>query len=484
MRANVMRGCRDGSSDRVLTLIAALAVVVVVVSGCSGSTPVPPDVAPTFSETVDDQSYTVGEAIQSLTLPAATGGDGTLTYSLGPMIPDGLTFDAATRTLSGTPTTAGTYHMTYTVADTDDNPDDTDTAAFTITVREAHTDEECDDWNTRGFFRTATVEDVTACIRGGADVNASDDAGRTPLHYAAQYSDDPAIITALLSAMASVNVTDDDGRTPLDVAQSPAIIAALRAAGGECGEGRAFADGTCQTDTVPSFTGTGVENQAYTVGEAIQSLTLPAATGGDGTLTYSLGPMIPDGLTFDAATRTLSGTPTTAGTYDMTYTVADADDNSDDTDTAEFTITVQEPEPPAMADYVGTWYFAVPVTTILVLGEDTFALTVGDGSPISETPPFDAVTGIAVEGAVAVNDITATTVTMELHPETVTIEPTPLSPVLTALIIAVAKGEVAAKIDGDHMSVSGQVFAGIQSLLQLPPDVELTACRDAPCVNS
>ena len=483
VRANVMPVYRSGSSRLFLTVIAALAVVVVVVSGCSGSTPVPPDVPPTFSETVDDQSYTVGEAIQSLTLPAATGGDGTLTYSLGPMIPDGLTFDAATRTLSGTPTTAGTYVMTYTVADADDNSDDTDTAEFTITVREAPTDEECDDWNTRGFFSTATVEDVTACIRAGADVNARDDAGRTPLHYAAQYSDDPAIITALLSAMASVNVTDDDGRTPLDVAQSPAIIAALRAAGGECGERRTFADGTCQTDTAPSFTGT-VENQTYTVGEAIEARTLPDAAGGNGTLTYSLGPMIPDGLMFDGATRTLSGTPTTAGTYVMTYTVADADDNSDDTDTAEFTITVQEPEPPAMADYVGTWYFAVPVATILVLGEDTFALTVGDGSPIAETPPFDAVTGIAVEGAVAVNDITATTVTMELHPETVTIEPTPLSPVLTALIIAVARGEVAAKIDGDHMSVSGQVFAGIQSLLQLPPDVELTACRDAPCVNS
>ena len=654
MRANVMPGYRNGSSRRALALIAALAVVVLVASGCSSSTPVPPDVPPTFSETVDDQtytageaitplelpaatggngelsyslepavaglvfdpatrtlsgtpqtagsypmtyrvvdadentadsdaaalsftitveqaepadtapiftgtvddqSYTVGEAIEALTLPDATGGDGTLTYSLGPMIPEGLMFDAATRTLSGTPTTAGTYAMTYTVADADGNSDDadtdTDTEEFTITVREAPTDEECDDWNTRGFFTTATVEDVTACIRAGADVNASDDDGRTPLHYAAQYSDDPtiitvlvgataevdgrsddgetplhraaqfnanpaivtaltdsgadvdakrndgktplhraarynenpAIITALLSAMASVNATDDDGDTPLDVAQSPTIIAVLRAAGGECGEGRAFADGTCQTDTAPSFTGT-VEHQTYTVGEAIEALTLPDAAGGNGTLTYSLGPMIPGGLMFDGATRTLSGTPTTAGTYDMTYTVADADDSSDDTDTEAFTITVQEPEPPAMADYVGTWYFDVPVTTILVFGDDTFDLTVGDGSPIAETPPFNAVTRIAVGGAVSVNDVTATTVTLELHPETLTIEPTPQPLFLTPLIIAAAKGDVVATIDGDRMSVAGQVVASMQLLLQLPPDVDLTACRDAPCVNS
>ena len=118
-----------------------------------------------------------------------------------------------------------------------------------------------------------------------------------------------------------------------------------------------------------------MEDQTYVVGAALQALTLPEATGGNGALTYSLGPMIPDGLTFDASTRTLSGTPTTAGTYDMTYTVKDGDDNTNASDAATqtFTITVQ----PA---YVGTWHFAdVPSPTTLTFGVDTFTLTVGDG---------------------------------------------------------------------------------------------------------
>ena len=69
----------------------------------------------------------------------------------------------------------------------------------------------------------------------------------------------------------------------------------------------------------------------YTVGAAIGTLTLPSASGGDGELIYSLRPEVA-GLTFNPGSRTLSGTPTTAGTYGMTYTVADSD--------ADLTITV------------------------------------------------------------------------------------------------------------------------------------------------
>ncbi len=87
----------------------------------------------------------------------------------------------------------------------------------------------------------------------------------------------------------------------------------------------------------PSFgAATAPDDQTYTVGTAIETLTLPEATGGNGTLRYSLSPDVP-GLTFDTGTRQLTGTPSTAGVYDMIYTVADADG---DTDTLGFTVTV------------------------------------------------------------------------------------------------------------------------------------------------
>ncbi len=100
----------------------------------------------------------------------------------------------------------------------------------------------------------------------------------------------------------------------------------------------------------------GPGDQTYTGGIAIGPLTLPTASGGDGALTYSLTPAIP-GLSFDAARRQLTGTPTSAGTYNMTYTATDADG---DTDTRNFTITVMAPVTPPGTGTVGTESFSIP----------------------------------------------------------------------------------------------------------------------------
>ena len=97
------------------------------------------------------------------------------------------------------------------------------------------------------------------------------------------------------------------------------------------------AAGSGEVDRFPSFRGASNPGaQTYTVGTAIDALTLPEASGGNGALAYSLSPNVP-GLTFSASTRQLTGTPSTAGTYAVTYTVADEDG---DTDTLSFTITV------------------------------------------------------------------------------------------------------------------------------------------------
>ena len=94
------------------------------------------DLTPTFgTDTIAAQSYTQNTAIATLQLPEATGGDAPLVYSLSPAVPAGLTFDAAAREITGTPTaTQAATTYTYTVTD-----DDGDTASltFTITVQAA-----------------------------------------------------------------------------------------------------------------------------------------------------------------------------------------------------------------------------------------------------------------------------------------------------------------------------------------------------------
>ncbi|MCY4121598.1 MAG: hypothetical protein OXG72_11835 [Acidobacteria bacterium] len=89
--------------------------------------------------------------------------------------------------------------------------------------------------------------------------------------------------------------------------------------------GRIAGSGGGEIDRFPVFPAAGRPGgQTYTVGAAIDALTLPEATGGNPPLTYSLSPEVP-GLSFAAAARRLTGTPTAAGSYAMSYTVTDAD---------------------------------------------------------------------------------------------------------------------------------------------------------------
>ncbi len=84
-------------------------------------TPPTPEPTPALSfgdASVADQSWTKGTAIDALTLPEAMGGSGTVTYSLSKDLPAGLSFDPATRAVTGTPTAAsGASAYTYSATD-------------------------------------------------------------------------------------------------------------------------------------------------------------------------------------------------------------------------------------------------------------------------------------------------------------------------------------------------------------------------------
>ena len=94
-------------------------------------------------------------------------------------------------------------------------------------------------WNTEDFFQTATVKEVNACLKAGADVAASTEDGHTPLHQAAQFNENPAIVQALLARGAdlSARVATGDEHTPLHEAaannENPAVLQALLAAGAD-----------------------------------------------------------------------------------------------------------------------------------------------------------------------------------------------------------------------------------------------------------
>ena len=95
----------------------------------------------------------------------------------------------------------------------------------------------CKKWNTEKFFRKATVEDVTACLAAGADLEARDKDKATPLHYAAYQNENPAVIETLLKAGADLEARTKWEATPLHFAaganENPAVIETLLKAGAD-----------------------------------------------------------------------------------------------------------------------------------------------------------------------------------------------------------------------------------------------------------
>jgi ankyrin repeat protein len=64
--------------------------------------------------------------------------------------------------------------------------------------------------------RSGCRDCVEALLDAGADLKARDEGGDTPLHWAAEEGESPAIITVLLDAGADLKARDSLGETPWD----------------------------------------------------------------------------------------------------------------------------------------------------------------------------------------------------------------------------------------------------------------------------
>ena len=243
----------------------------------------------------------------------------------------GLTFTATTRVLSGTPTTAPTIPLTYTVTDQNGS---TASVTFTVTVA----------------ARVAVTAPGDQTYTMGTEIPAltlpTATGGTAPLTYALTGPNGTDLSELPAGLMWTGDATNPGAITgePTTGTTSPVTLTYTVTDQNGSTDSETF---TVTVAAAVALADTG--DQTYTMGTTITDLPLPAATGGTGTLTYTLtGPNgtdlseLPAGLMWTGDTTnpgTITGMPTaiTASPVTLTYTVTD-ENGSTASDT--FTVTV------------------------------------------------------------------------------------------------------------------------------------------------
>ena len=274
------------------------------------------DLKPDYaSATLPSPNWARGQGIVEFTAPAATGGNTPLSYTASGL-PVGITMSAA-RTVSGTPAEVGSGTATVTVADADG-----DTASFVF------------DWSVVAddlmpSFGLASIPDRSWVT--GKEITPftapAATAGNAPLMHG---------VNGLPEGVFMLESLQIEG-TPTAAGSGTATVAARDA---DADMARVSFNWTVTADAAPSFAAEKFAEQNWTAGQSIAALTVPSATGGNGTLSYGASGL-PDGVTLSPELE-LSGRPLATGSGVATVTARDADG---DTATLTFDWRVESPNP-------------------------------------------------------------------------------------------------------------------------------------------
>ncbi|MCJ0941673.1 putative Ig domain-containing protein [Mammaliicoccus sciuri] len=332
---------------------------------------------------VEDQTTEVNTPIKDVTLNVKDNSDQPVTHEVSGL-PEGVTYDSETNTISGTPTTVGSYDIT--VVTTDESGNKTETT-FTITVEDTTAPE------------VDPVDDQTTEVNTpitNIELNGKDNSGKPVTHE----------VSGLPEGVTYDSETNTISGTPTTVGSYDVTVVTTDESGNTTETTFTI---TVEDTTAPVVDP--VEDQTTEVNTPIKDVTLNGKDNSDQPVTHEVSGL-PEGVTYDSETNTISGTPTTVGSYDVTVVTTDESGNKTET---TFTITVEDTTSPDVDPVEDqTTEVNTPITSIELNGKDNSGKPVThEVSGLPEGVTYDSETNTITGTPTTVGSYDVTVVTTD-----------------------------------------------------------------------
>jgi len=322
------------------------------------------DTSPAPGPFTGSQAYTLAVAAPTITLPPTTlaggttgtaynatlnpaaGGTAPYTYAVtAGALPGGLALDPTTRVISGTPTAAGTFNFSVTATDSSTGTGPyTATQSYAITVVAIVLD-------------PATLPGATAATPYSQTITASN--GTAPYGF--------TVTAGALPAGLALSTGGTLSGTPTAAGTFNFTITATDAASNSGSRAYTLAVGAPTVSIAPASLPGGSAGTAYS-----QALT---ASGGNAPYAFTVSAgALPAGLTLSGA-GLLSGTPTVAGTFNVTVTATDSTTGTAGTASRAYTLVLTPPNIVVNQQTLPTTFIGQPYSVTLTSSGGTAPYT-------------------------------------------------------------------------------------------------------------